>query len=120
MNFTDPKPSLNAGEEYYIVAWANTTGDVNLHYDTLSYFNRSIYDSKNYNTSFPAGIENSYFDKDKLEKIISNLVTNAIKYTPANGTVTVSINEKKDYAKGKTPFPLAPSNIYEPNYKQLV
>ena len=32
-----------------------------------------------------------FFDKDKLEKIFTNLLSNAFKYTPLQGTVAVSV-----------------------------
>ncbi len=32
-----------------------------------------------------------YFDPEKLEKIVSNLLSNAFKYTPAHGEITVSL-----------------------------
>lgn len=48
------------------------------------------------NTQFPPEIEEAYYDKDKLEKIVSNLLSNAFKYTPNNGTVTVIIAHKND------------------------
>ena len=34
-----------------------------------------------------------YFDKEKMQKIISNIVSNAIKFTPEKGKVTVDIQE---------------------------
>ncbi|NNF34459.1 MAG: response regulator [Saprospiraceae bacterium] len=49
----------------------------------------------NYITNFPPEIEGVFYDKDKIEKIISNLITNAIKYTPSNGSVTICIQEKE-------------------------
>lgn len=33
----------------------------------------------------------AYFDADKIEKIITNLLSNAFKFTPANGRVTVKV-----------------------------
>jgi signal transduction histidine kinase/DNA-binding response OmpR family regulator len=33
-----------------------------------------------------------YFDKDKMLKILSNLLSNALKFTPEDGTIIVSIN----------------------------
>ena len=33
-----------------------------------------------------------WFDDDKVEKIISNLINNALKYTPKNGSINVSLN----------------------------
>ena len=34
-----------------------------------------------------------YFDKEKMFKILSNILSNAFKYTPQNGKITVAINE---------------------------
>ena len=34
----------------------------------------------------------AYFDKEKLEKIITNLMSNAIKFTPKGGTISFSLN----------------------------
>jgi len=39
----------------------------------------------------------TYFDKDKWAKIVSNLISNAIKFTPANGNVNIHLkNIQKD------------------------
>lgn len=38
-----------------------------------------------------------YFDFDKLEKILTNLITNAIKYSPQNGTIEFCLNVNSDY-----------------------
>ncbi|NIA28679.1 MAG: response regulator [Actinobacteria bacterium] len=45
------------------------------------------------NFSFTTAKKSMYawFDDDKLEKIISNLINNALKYTPKNGSINVSL-----------------------------
>jgi signal transduction histidine kinase/DNA-binding response OmpR family regulator len=43
----------------------------------------------NYHVHFPERSYIGFFDKDKLEKIFSNLLSNAFKYTPEGGTVSV-------------------------------
>jgi len=37
-----------------------------------------------------------WFDADKLEKVIVNLLSNAFKYTPTHGTVTLTLNKDVD------------------------
>lgn len=51
-----------------------------------------IAEQKNISFSIESDIEklDTWFDKDKLEKILFNLLSNAFKYTPQNGTVTIS------------------------------
>lgn len=39
------------------------------------------------------------FDPEKMEKIFYNLISNAIKFTPANGEITVSISIKNEHAE---------------------
>ena len=39
---------------------------------------------------------NVWFDKDKMDSILKNLISNALKYTPENGTVSVYVSETKD------------------------
>jgi two-component system phosphate regulon sensor histidine kinase PhoR len=38
-------------------------------------------------------------NKRSIEEVISNLITNAIRYTPEGGSVTVSASAKKDYVR---------------------
>jgi signal transduction histidine kinase/DNA-binding response OmpR family regulator/ligand-binding sensor domain-containing protein len=40
-----------------------------------------------------------YFDRDKIEKIITNLLANAFKFTPDGGCITIGINVAKSGAK---------------------
>ncbi|MAT53807.1 MAG: hypothetical protein CMN32_04955 [Saprospirales bacterium] len=42
-----------------------------------------------FQTEFPERGEEAYFDRDKLEKILVNLLSNAFKYTPERGRVSV-------------------------------
>ncbi|MBV6473399.1 MAG: Sensor histidine kinase RcsC [Saprospiraceae bacterium] len=44
-----------------------------------------------YQTTFTEEGQMAFFDKDKLEKIIVNLLSNAFKYTPVKGSVSVKI-----------------------------
>ena len=47
------------------------------------------------NTNFPEELDKGYYDKDKLEKIVNNLLSNAFKYTPRGGAVTVNVSHTK-------------------------
>ncbi len=49
------------------------------------------------NTSFPPEIDDAFYDKDKLEKIVSNVLSNAFKYTANNGAVTVTVDHTDHY-----------------------
>lgn len=51
---------------------------------------------QNFKKSIHQTKENNYFDKDVLEKIISNLLTNAIKYTPENGIIEIKTKQEND------------------------
>lgn len=44
------------------------------------------------NTHFTEEIDTAYYDKDKLEKILNNLLSNAFKYTSRGGAVNVTID----------------------------
>jgi signal transduction histidine kinase/DNA-binding response OmpR family regulator len=44
-----------------------------------------------YHIHFPEQTPIAFFDKDKLEKIFTNLLSNAFKYTPEKGTVSVIV-----------------------------
>lgn len=52
-----------------------------------------IAEKKNIGFSFSSTIESLeiYFDRDKFEKILFNLLSNAFKYTPDNGTVSIHL-----------------------------
>lgn len=50
-----------------------------------------------YYCQFPAEPLWVHFDPDKLEKIFTNLLSNALKFTPAGGEVTLSVEEIERY-----------------------
>ena len=60
--------------------------------DVVCSFNY-LSEQKNIKLSFNNKIKelNTYFDRDKLEKIIFNLLSNAFKFTPGNGQVSVNL-----------------------------
>ncbi len=49
------------------------------------------------NTTFPPEIDHAFYDRDKLEKILSNLLSNAFKYTPEGGAVTFTMKHDDSY-----------------------
>lgn len=59
----------------------------------------SIYWSKekniNYSIELPSNTHTLYFDADVLEKIVTNLISNAFKYTPEGGKVNLSVSLKQ-------------------------
>lgn len=73
-------------------------GDVVAFIKDISYSFSDISEKKHIAFSFDSSVESLdiYFDKDKLEKILFNLLSNAYKYTPENGKVAVQL----DYRPG--------------------
>jgi len=59
----------------------------------ISHSFMDIAEKKNIRFSFSSNFDNLeiYFDKDKIEKILFNLLSNAFKYTHDNGTVSINL-----------------------------
>ncbi len=64
----------------------------------LLYSFESLAKQKNITLSFDSQNEKliCWVDKDKLEKIINNLLSNAFKFTPSNGVISVNVNHKNN------------------------
>ena len=43
------------------------------------------------------GLKNCWFDKDIIEKVISNLISNSLKYTPKKSIINIEANEKNGW-----------------------
>jgi len=68
-------------------------GDIVQFAKDISYSFTDIAEKKNIRFSFSSNVESLeiYFDKDKVEKILFNLLSNAFKYTHDNGRVEVKL-----------------------------
>ena len=68
--------------------------------DIIKFFNKITnnfnYVSQQKDIKFSTNIKNAkvnyWFDQEKLEKVVTNLLTNAFKFTPPNGYITVDLN----------------------------
>lgn len=58
-----------------------------------------------------------WIDRDKLEKIINNLLSNALKFTPVGGSVTVSVNDILNEEKSFTEIIVSDTGIGIPKDK---
>lgn len=63
---------------------------------TLSFDSMAERKQIHYHIHFPEQSPIVFFDKDKLEKIFTNLLGNAFKYTPEQGTVSVNITAEEN------------------------
>lgn len=60
-----------------------------------------------------------YFDHDKAEKIFINLISNAIKYTPTGGSVSIAVSKERSSAGSKVNISISDTGIGIPS-DQLV
>ncbi len=72
-------------------------GDIVLFVNEIVVISTNLANAKNIDLSFSFSDEKieTWFDKDKMEKVIYNILSNAIKYTPEYGKINVHIEEVK-------------------------
>jgi signal transduction histidine kinase/ligand-binding sensor domain-containing protein/DNA-binding response OmpR family regulator len=78
-----------------------STGDIVQFIRELVSSFANLSEKKNIRLEFQSSVESieTIFDEDKIEKVIFNLLSNAFKFTPENGSVQVSLQvESKDLA----------------------
>lgn len=73
-------------------------GDIIKFTKDISYSFSDIAEQKNIEFSVHSNAEKleTYFDRDKLEKILFNLLSNAFKYTPNNGKISIELISNDD------------------------
>ena len=52
-----------------------------------------------FKSNFPSGLPFVDADRDRIEQILTNLVSNAIKFSPSNGTVEISLLADGDWVR---------------------
>lgn len=79
----------------------------------------SLAHEKNISLTFKSDSESqlSWFDKDKFEKIINNLLSNALKFTPDGGSVLVTIQNKLENQRQLTEIKISDTGISIPKDK---
>ncbi|HEU5148626.1 MAG TPA: ATP-binding protein, partial [Chryseosolibacter sp.] len=77
-------------------------------------------EKNNIHFTFHTSIERleTLFDQDKVEKILFNLLSNAFKFTPENGTVSVRLDRKQEAERAFLKIDVQDTGIGIPNDKQ--
>lgn len=90
--------------EYQELKLHGTNGDIVEFIRELSFAFTDVADQKNIRFVFDSEIESFYtsFDHDKIERILFNLLSNAYKFTPEGGQVSVLLNELENNRLGRT------------------
>jgi signal transduction histidine kinase/ligand-binding sensor domain-containing protein/DNA-binding response OmpR family regulator len=78
--------------EFQEIRFNPTQGDILKYIRETTFSFSDLSEKKHVKLCFESEVKelNTFFDEDKLEKILFNLLSNAFKFTPENGTVKVS------------------------------
>ncbi|MBN1413719.1 MAG: response regulator [Bacteroidales bacterium] len=84
--------------EYQQLKLCPAWGDIVTFTRDITYSFSDLAEKKNIALLFKTSVENlqTFFDHDKVEKIIFNLLSNAFKFTPVNGEITVSLDRQSN------------------------
>jgi len=95
-------------------------GDIIRFIRELVYSFSDLSEKKNIKFSFSSTVEglDTLFDQDKIEKILFNLLSNAFKFTPENGSVKVEIDVKKEDGSSLLEIKVTDTGIGIPADKQ--
>lgn len=85
---------LEAGKMKLVLSYGRIDKLFNL--ISASFDSLAQYQKVNFVRNFNLPDEPVFFDEDKVEQIVTNLLTNAFKFTPQNGTVTFATSLKKE------------------------
>jgi len=102
---------------------------INISNSNIKYVVESVVNSvrvyakqKNVNLKFTTDLRimNIYFDEEKLERILLNLLSNALKFTPNSKSITVSLSIKKHKNTNMISVSVQDEGLGIPNDKQEV
>ncbi|MEY8687819.1 two-component regulator propeller domain-containing protein [Bacteroides sp. AN502(2024)] len=85
---TDVYSSKMSVSEYELNTYMNEV------YDTFSSYAAIKHIEYTYESSF--GYMNVWFDKEKMDSILKNIISNSLKYTPENGKISISVSDTDD------------------------
>jgi signal transduction histidine kinase len=86
--------SIESGETEFIMSEVNLKELVEEVVKRISFLERK---GINLHAKLPADLPNVLADRDIIERVLTNLVDNALKYTPDNGQITFSAERQGDF-----------------------
>ena len=74
------------------------TENISSQFESLAFVNKITitFNGTNINTQQPHQSIELFFDREKLQKILTNLLANAVKFTPPKGKIAVEVKEERN------------------------